>query len=280
MKSIILFCSLFLFTYHFSFPGYVCAAPPKRIVSLAPSITEILFALGLGDRVVGVTLFCDHPAEAKKKQKVGGMSNPSIEGVVSLRPDIVVMSADGNPRELEEMLRLLKIRTYVFKAQRLSELPGAIAEMGTALEVSDRADSLAGEIEAAINRLKTRRQVMGGSSNKKKVLFIIWPEPLIVAGPGTLIDDAITLLGNRNLASGAKTTYPKYSIEDIVRRSPDVIIIGKGHSDMKEISAALLQKLKSVPAVRNKRVFYAGDGLFRLGPRVVEGIEEISGYLK
>src|ERR1700687_6031065 len=83
------------------------ASPPRRIVSLAPSVTEILFAMGLGDNIVGVTSFCDYPEEAKKKQKIGGMSNPSLEAVVSLKPDIVVMTTDGNPKEFEERLRSL-----------------------------------------------------------------------------------------------------------------------------------------------------------------------------
>ena len=281
MRSIILFCFILLFTYHSTFHTSVYAEPPKRIISLAPSITEILFASGLGDKVVGVTNFCDYPEEAKKKQKIGGMSNPSLEGVVSLKPDIVVMTTDGNPKEFEERLHSLKIRTYVFKAHRLSELSQAIREMGLALDVKDNANSFAGQIETAINRLKTKRQ--GTSiinSQRKKILFIIWPEPLIVAGPGTVMDDAITLLGNKNIASKAKTSYPKYSIEEIIHQSPDVIIIGKGHANMQEVSARLLKRLKSVPAVKNNKVFYVSDSLYRLGPRVIEGIEEIADCLK
>jgi len=105
---------------------------PRRIISLAPSITEIIYALGLGDRLVGVTTYCDYPEEAKKKPKVGGMVNPSIEAVVSLKPDIVVMTTDGNPKEFEERLRSLKVKTYVFRARQLSNLPQGIREMGVA----------------------------------------------------------------------------------------------------------------------------------------------------
>ncbi len=281
MKLKILFCLIFLFTYHSSFHTSVYAEPPKRIISIAPSITEILFALGLGDRVVGVSNFCDYPEEAKKKQKIGGMSNPSLEGVVSLKPDIVVMTTDGNPKEFAERLNSLKIRTYIFKARRLSELPEAVREMGLALDIKDNANSFASKIETAINRLKTKRQETGIiNSQRKKILFIIWPEPLIVAGPGTAADDAITLLGNENIASKAKTSYPKYSLEEIIHQSPDVIIIGKGHANMQEVSANLLKRLKSVPAVKNNKVFYVSDSLYRLGPRIIEGIEEIAYFLK
>jgi iron complex transport system substrate-binding protein len=237
-------------------------------------MTEILFAMGLGDRIVGITNFCDYPEEAKKKQKIGGMSNPSLEAVVSLKPDIVVMTTDGNPKEFEERLHSLKIRTYVFKARRLLELPGGIRDLGTPLGVKNKADELAKEIEVKINKL-----AVGKNSKLRKILFIVWPEPLIVAGPGTAIDDAITVLGYENIASKAKASYPKYSIEEIIRQSPDVIFIGRGHVNMKEVSKGLLKRLAIVPAVKNGSVFYVSDSLYRLGPRVINGIEEIADCL-
>jgi len=252
------------------------ARAPERIISLAPNITEILFAMDMGNKIVGVTSFCDYPDEAKRKTKVGGMSNPSLEAVVSLRPDIVVMTTDGNPKEFEERLHSLGIKTYVFRARKLSELPEGIREMGTALGVKQKADALAGKIESAIKRFAVTHY----PSLKEKVLFIIWPEPLIVAGPGTEIDDTITLLGRDNIASKAKTSYPRYSVEEIIRQSPDVIFIGRGHRDMKEMSKGLLEKIASVTAVKNGRVFFLSDSLYRLGPRVVSGIGEMAACLK
>lgn len=278
------FCILnFIFAFlilNLAFPITAIAGSPRRIISLAPSITEILYSLGLGDRLVGVTKYCDYPEEAKGKAKIGGMSNPSLEAVLLLRPDIVVMTTDGNPKEFEERLSSLNIKTYVFRARRLSELPQGIREMGLALGAQERAETVAKEIEDTINKLTNSLLVTRHSSMKRKVLFIIWPEPLIVAGPGTAIDDAITLLGNENIASRAKTTYPKYSIEEIIHQSPDVIFIGKGHVNMKEVSKGLLKRISMVPAVKNGSVFYVSDSLYRLGPRVVKGIEEMAECLK
>ncbi len=252
------------------------AEPPARIISLAPSITEILFAAGLGDNIVGVTTFCDYPEEAKRKPKIGGMSNPSLEAVVLLEPDIVVMTTDGNPKEFEQRLHSMKIKTYVFKSRRLFELPDGIRRMGKALGAEERFDALAFDIEEAIDGFKSMQ-----TASRQKVLFIIWPEPLIAAGPGTTIDDAIKLLGLKNIAERAKVQYPKYSLEEIIRESPDIIFIGKGHKkDMKKLSVRLLKRLSSVPAVKNKRVFYLSDSLYRLGPRVIKGIEELEGYLR
>jgi iron complex transport system substrate-binding protein len=237
--------------------------------------------LGLGNNIAGVTLFCDHPAMAGKIPKIGGMSNPSLEKVVSLKPDIVVMTTDGNPKEFEERLRSLKIKTYVFKAHRLAEFPQAVREMGAALGVKENADAFAETIETALGRVKMEKRDKGIPAQPgKKVLFIIWPEPLIVAGPGTAVDDAITLLGHENIASRVNVSYPKYSLEEILHQSPDVIFIGKGHTNMHEISATLLKKIKSVPAVRNNNVFYVGDSLYRLGPRVIQGIGELAVHLR
>jgi iron complex transport system substrate-binding protein len=257
------------------------APPPKRIISLAPSTTEILYALGLGDRIVGVTTFCDYPESAKVKAKIGGMSNPSLEAVVSLKPDIVVMTTDGNPKEFEERLRSLKITTYVFTARRLSELPQGIRELGGGLGVKNKAEKLAQEIEDNIANVIKSSLLPHPSSIKKKVLYIVWPEPLIVAGPGTIIDDTIALLEGENIAQGAAAAYPKYSIEEVIRQAPDVILIGKGSGmDMVAVSRGILKRMTSVPAVKSGAICYLGDGLYRLGPRVEQGIEELAECLK
>jgi len=271
-----IYVSVFLcLAFHFALLTPAFAGAPERIVSLAPSITEILFAGGLGDRVVGVTTFCDHPEEAKKKPKIGGMSNPSLEAVVRLRPDIVVMTTDGNPQGFDRRLNDLGIRTYVFRARRLGELPDAIRRMGIALSAGAGFNALAERIERGLHAFE-REKVLNG----RRVVFIIWPDPLIVAGRDTAISDAIRMLGGRNIGDTAEGRYPRYSIEELIRRSPDVIFIGKGHKDMKALAEPLLKRLHSVKAVREGRVFYVGDGLYRLGPRVIEGIEELRDLVK
>jgi iron complex transport system substrate-binding protein len=277
---------------------------PQRIISLAPNTTEILFALGLGDRIAGVTTFCDYPREAKAKPKIGGMSNPSLEAVVRLKPDLVVATTDGNPKDFVERLRALKIKTFVFTARRLRELPQGIRELGAAVGAQKEAVQLAAGIEQAIemhgagvteqgsgvrgqgagvNRTAKNSELRTQNSelNKTKVLFIVWPEPLIVAGPRTAMDDAIALLGYENIAHGATTAYPKYSIEEVLRQAPDVLFIGKATGmDMRAVSQGFLKRLSLVPAVRNDKICYVSDNLYRLSPRVVRGIEELAECLK
>lgn len=276
-RLVIAFCCFFL-CFLSGTATAQAAEPPRRIVSLAPSTTEILFALGLGDTVVGVTSFCDYPEEAKAKPKIGGMSNPSLEAIVSLRPDLVVMTTDGNPKEVEVRLHSMKIATYIFRARRLHELPNGIRELGTAVGAGKQAEALAKNIEKALAAIRSQKS---GAGSQKKILFIVWPEPLIVAGPGTAMDDAIRLLGHENLAGTAKASYPKYSIEEALRQEPEVLIIGKATGmDISSLSQGILKKLARIPAVKNGKVFYVSDGLYRLGPRVVKGIEELAECLK
>ncbi|NOX21343.1 MAG: cobalamin-binding protein [Nitrospirae bacterium] len=260
---ILFFNTVYAFTY-------------KRIVSLAPSITEILFALGLKEQIAGVTNFCDYPPEALKKPRVGGMTNPSLEAIVRLRPDIVVLTIDGNHKEFEERLKRVGIRTYVFKARRISELPEEIKRMGKAFGVMDKATQLSEQFKATLNYYKNSTY----QSKKKNALFIIWPEPLIVAGPGTAIDEAMGLVGLVNIAHDATARYPRYSLEEVIRRNPDVIFIGKGHEDMRKVSSRILKRLSMVKAVKEGRVYYVSDALYRLGPRIIDGIQELAGYLK
>ncbi len=251
------------------------SAPPQRLVSLAPSITEVLYALGAEDRLVGVTEFCDRPAAARRKPKVGGMANPSLEAVIRVRPDLVIVTTNGNPQDFEERLRGLGIRTHVFRARRLAEFPREIRLLGTVVGAEGTAEALARSIEAAFVRLRQHR---APASPKLKALFVVWPEPLIVAGTGSTADEALSLLGIENIAAGTLTEYPKYSIEDILRQAPDIIFIGQG-TGMDSVSDGLLKKLKGVPAVRHNRVFYVSDALYRIGPRTIGGVEELARHL-
>jgi len=273
---------LILISLHASLITVSSTDTPKRIVSVAPNITEILFELGVDDRLVGVSSFCDYPEAAKQKSKIGGLSNPSLEAVVSLKPDMVFLTHDGNPQAFEERLRSMKIRTVVIQARKISDLPRGIRQVGAVVGATEKAEFLAVNIEKRINVFVERQRISPGlakPAKKQKVLFIIWPDPLIVAGPGTTTDEALTLLGLDNIAAQTSTAYPKYSIEEILRQAPDLIFIGKGNG-MDKVADGLLRRLKTVPAVRNGRVFYVSDYLYRLGPRTMNGVDELATHLK
>ena len=259
--------------------GPALAAPAMRIISLAPNLTEVLYDLGLGEDVIAVSSYCDYPPAVKAKPKIGGMSNPSLEAIVAMKPDVVVLTDDGNPREIEERLRGLGIRTYVFRAKRLDDLPREIRTLGLALNVGDRAERSARRVEKAIHRYgKASRSAPARSP--QRVLVVVQPEPLMVAGPGTAMHDVLMLLGLQNIAANARSGYPRYSLEEVIRQDPTAIFIGRGHDDMKAQSRRLLKRLHSLEAVRKGRVYYIGDALFRMGPRVAAGIAEIAGHVR
>ena len=243
-------------------------------------MTEIIFSLGLGEWVVGVTTVCDRPDEARRKTKIGGMANPSLEAIVALKPDLVVMTSDGNPKAIAERLAKLGIRTHVFKPRRLTELPAGIREMGQVLGARPAANHLAENIEKAIRGAGTSHHVKSsqtGTGGGRKALFVIWPSPLIVAGPGTILDDAMSISGLSNIATDAKVSYPVISLETVIGRRPDLIIIGASGNEMKNIpgTAILLKRLGMLEAVRKGRICYVGDSLYRPGPRILAGIAEL-----
>ena len=279
MKRQFIIIVALLLTAHATFAGE--SSLPVRIISLSPATTEILFSLGLGDRIVGVTSFCDHPPEAKKKAKIGGMSNPSLEAIVGLKPDIVVMTTDGNPREIDDRLRSMSLRTYVWTSRTLAELPQGIRGLSGAMGVQERGEKLAKEMEEGLEKYGSGVKDQGSGTPKKKVVYIVWPEPLLVAGPGTAIHDAMVLLGLENVAGNAPSSYPRYSIEELIRSSPDVLFIGKGAGmDIRTVSQGVLKKLATVPAVKNGKVCYVSDSLYRLAPRVIQGIEELAACVR
>lgn len=247
------------------------AEAPERIVSLAPAMTEILFALGLDNKVVGITSVCDRPEEARDKTRVGGMSNPSLEAILALEPELVVMTTDGNPKHIADQLQRFGVALHVFTPRRLSEIPGGIRELGARVGADEAADTLARELETL---LKTPPRFAAGEG--PKAFFVIWPEPLIVAGPGTLIDDALTLVGYVNIAADAGIPYPRFSVEEALRRKADVIFLGLGHDRDNPRTQRLLQRLIPAGLDHPGRIVSVGDALYRAGPRLPAGIVEIS----
>lgn len=264
MKSIF-FCFIFLLVWI----GVCSAAPPARIVSLAPNVTEVICALGLERNLVGVTTFCDRPASVRGKATVGGPANPSLERILSLKPDMVVMDEEGIGPSLSGRLGRLGIRTALFHGSRLNGLAAGIRRLGRELGAPERGEMLAARMEHSLSPVTRKRPA-------PRVLFVIWPDPLITVGSGTVIDDALRLAGFDNIAAQAPGTYPRLSLEAVTERNPDLIIVGQGDS-MRPPLEKMIRRLGYLEAVRKGRICYVGDALYRSGPRIPEGIRELRG---
>ena len=245
-----------------------------RVVSLAPSLTEIVFALGRGDWLVGVTDFCDYPPEAQTKPKIGGSMTPDMERVVRLRPDLVLATAEGNPSDLLAQLTRLHIPVFAVKPEGYAGILASVDAVGRALQVETAATTLVRDIQrrmADIGRAVASRP-------RPRVLYLVWTDPLIAAGPVTYIHDLIEMAGGQNVVRGRSVPYPRLGWEEVVRAAPEVILVAshRDGSDRPAIGDGWKQ-WQSVPAVRSGRVLTVpGDTIHRPGPRVVEGVEKLA----
>ncbi|MGB9586540.1 MAG: ABC transporter substrate-binding protein [Armatimonadota bacterium] len=244
---------------------------PKRIVSLAPSNTEILFSLGLQSRVVGVTRFCNYPADAKKKPKVGDV-NISVEKVISLKPDLVMAHGtlnDSTVRALESH----KVRIVTLDPNTIDQVMRDILMVGRITNKERQASKIVEQISSTRSLIKRK---LRGIKNKPKVLVAVQANPLWVAGTGTFVDEIITIAGGTNIASSGKPGFNPFFSEVAVAKNPDVIIVmTKG--DKEVFSKGIW---KRTAAVRHAQVHEVNpDLLVRPGPRLTDGMQMIARLL-
>jgi iron complex transport system substrate-binding protein len=247
---------------------------PERIVSLAPSIKEILFALGLYEEIAGVTDFCDFPEAVLNKPRVGGFVNPSIEKIVSLKPDLIIGTRDGNRMETVHRLNDLGFSVYVVNPKGFDGVIKTIQNIG---EIVARKD----ESKRIIKNTMTRKENivrLTQSLPKPKVFFQIGNAPIITVGRGSLGDDLISLAGGKSISEDELVTYPLYSIETILSKAPEIIIMSSMESK-KDYSNLIKwwQNWKSIPAVKKSAIYVIDSDLVdRPTPRMVEGLEALA----
>lgn len=240
--------------------------PPHvaRVVTLAPNLTEIVYAIGAGNRIVGTDDFSDEPAAAKALPKVGGMQ-PNIEKIVALKPDLVLATTNGNHPNLSPALAAVNIPLYVVRTDRLDDIPRAMEKIATLLNVSSTAAS---DLRAAIAKQKRTR------ANAPRVMFAVWADPLYVAGQKTFSDDLFVLTGATNAIP--VEGWPQYSVESLIAQPPDVFL----HPS--KVSAAQIDKMLGVSADLKRRVTVVevDENLFtRPGPRVAAAAQELNRIL-
>ena len=262
------------------------AQAPARIVSTSPSITETLFALGLGDRVVAVSQYCRYPAEVAKLPKVGSLLQPDVETIARLRPDLTVVHP--YPNGLERRLAAVKIPFITVERGGLASVFSSIRTIGAAAGVSDRAEVLVTTLEARLNRV--RAAVAG--RQPQKVLIIVGRRPgtltdLIAVGPSSYLSDLAAIAGGVNVLSDRRLPeYPRISMETVIRLAPEVIIdagdIGDTPEERQSRQAVTegLWKQQRTEAMRTGRVHAVVSDAFVIpGPRVVEATETLALWL-
>jgi iron complex transport system substrate-binding protein len=251
---------------------------PARIISLAPSITETIYALGLQGRLVGDTDYCDYPPDAQKKPKVGGIINPNLEEIAALRPDLVLVTKSINRLDTVRALDTLGIPTYAATdPHTVAEIISSTQKLADVLGASDAGKSLSDELQGRLSALQTKLAAVP----TRRVLFIVWTEPLISAGKDTFIADALRKAGGVSIVE-ATQDWPQMSLEEVVHLQPDYLVFAASHS---ESAARDFEALAPRPgwrlldAVRNRHFAVISDAVNRPAPRIVSAIEELARQL-
>jgi len=251
------------------------AAVPRKVVSLAPSVTETLFALGFGDRLVGVTTYCDYPVEAQRLPKIGGFMNPSLEVIVAKKPDVVIgVNTATDPAKAKEMERL-GLRVTLISVASLNDILTGIKSIARLMGSPQTGEKLVVKIDANIQAIKKRV----AAAPRRRVLLAVGIRPLVVVGGRNFIDELITLAGGENIAGNATQPWLNLPEEYVVAKAPQVIIEAGMGSEQQQ-SGKRWADLKSVPAVTNGRVYsYPSDKILRPGPRVGDALTELAGLI-
>jgi iron complex transport system substrate-binding protein len=257
----------------------VTAAPPQRIVSLAPNLTEILFALGQGDHVVAVTSHCDWPQAAQAKAKVGTFWQPNVESIVKARPDRIVALDMAQQRMVTQRLERMGIRCLSLRIETVGQLREAIRALGEALGCRDAAATLGRSLDERLS------QGPGASGERPSVLWVVQRRPLRVAGQRTFIEELIGLAGGRNALGPTIYPYPPIGAEQVAACQPRVIIepVSRARLDEADRREAMefWSHMPSTPAVAEGRIYLVdADLVSRLGPRIADGVDEIRRCLR
>jgi iron complex transport system substrate-binding protein len=243
-----------------------------RVITLAPNLTEIVFAIGAGDRVVGNTTYCDYPAEAQNVAKVGDTLHPSLERIIALRPQVVLVSTSSQLEVFTQQLQSQNIAVFVTDPHDLDGVFKSIEQIGMILHHEQQAQAL-------VQRLRDRTNAVEQAVKQTKpvrVFYQVSGEPLYTIGRDSFITDLMRRAGGLSVTAEIPGAWPKFSNESALAAKPDAIILPTGGS-MGAANANVAEALRNSPAVQTGRVYKINDDhLARPGPRAVDGLEEMA----
>jgi len=269
MKKLILIVILNLLVCHTS------AFAKARYVSLAPSTTEILFALGLDDEIVAVSSFCDYPPKALSKEKAGDFSHPNIEKIIALKPDYIFLTGLEQAPAIAELKRL-GLNVYVSDPVNIKELFESISDIGKITGKEKQAGELITDMKLRINAITAKTELIP-EDKKIKVFVEVWHDPLMTVGKDSFISEIITIAGGKNIALDTKKAYSPFSPEEVISRNPCCIILTYMQKDKPLELMRRRLGWGQISAIKNNRIYndINPDILLRPGPRIAEAIEEV-----
>ena len=250
---------------------------PLRVIALAPSITEIVYALEAEEKLVGATMYSDYPEAAKRLPRVGSYIHLDLEKIVALNPDLCIAVKDGNPKETVLRIEKFGIPVFAVNPNGLKTVINAVKKLGNVLNADKKASEITSEMRQRMDHVKAFTSTL---AKRPGVFFQIGISPIVSTGSGTFLDELIELAGGRNLAKGPKP-YPRFSTEQVLSMKPDVIIItSMARAEIFETVKKDWESWPNLPAVKNNRVYVVeSDILDRPTPRLVEGLEMLTGVI-
>lgn len=244
----------------------------SRVVSLAPSLTELVFALGMGEALVGRTTACNYPPDAAEVQVVGAYMRPDLERLIALKPDLVLTTKSGSTRAYADRLEQLGIPVFVSDTKTIEEVFDLSRKVGRLLGKDDKAADLVASLQRKRNRLKGLLKC----DHKPTLLLAVGIKPLFVAGGGSFLGSLLKEVGCVNIAGDLGIDYPKFSIEEVIRRNPDVILVLNKECSSDESCLGPWKRYRSLDAVKRGRVAQIdADLVARPGPRCVQALEHL-----
>jgi iron complex transport system substrate-binding protein len=249
-----------------------CAAAPMRIVSLAPSVTETLFALGAGPEVVGVSQYCDYPPQVRDLPRVGSFLTPNLEAIIALRPTLVVgLELSSDVRQIRA-LNSMGYPVLLVSDDSLQQIETSIERVGARTNREDQARRLVAQIKSQIGAVQERL----ANVKPLRALMLVGHQPIVAVGSGTYLDELMRIARADNIAAASGEQWPHLSMEFIIAMRPEVILDGAMGSDAAS-SNDFWEKYSTIPAVRDHRVEgYAEDPMLHAGPRVGQSLEIIA----
>ena len=253
---------------------------PQTIISIAPSNTEILFALGLGDQVVAVTDYCDYPAEAKEKTSLGSYITPSMEDIVAISPDLI-LATSVHEEEVISALEKIGMTVLALDPKTMDEVMESIALVGQVTGRQEEAAQVVSGMRARVKAVTDKTNNLA-DTERPRVFYAVWYEPLMSAGAETFQDDLIGIAGGNNVA-GNLTGWITIGLETVVEADPEVMIAGVNFINIGDLNYQFIEtepRLRDTQARLNNKVFEVDSDLVsRTGPRIVDGLEKLAQFI-
>ncbi len=250
---------------------------PSTIITLAPNLTEMIYFLGLEEKLIGNTLFCNFPPEANEVEKIGDLLNINYEKILALKPDIILMTVEGNTIDAYDKLKSLGLSVFVSNPKNYYGIKKTVSDLGSIFRIEEKVDRIISEWTETILLIKQESKIREGKTG----MFLVSVAPIMLAGANTFLDELITSTGLINIASDAIVKYPVFSREEIVNRNPDYIIIAADNLNIEEKLISHYSEWKTLKAIKEDNIIAVDPDLFlRPGPRFITAVSTLHKLLK